>query len=118
MASPGDHPISAAELQDAKDRQTRTMAGDFETGSAVATAMSTIDAYDLPPDYYDTFPTKIRAVTDVELKQVVDRLIVPGRQVWVVIGDKAKIEAGLKETGLGTVVELDADGKPKPTVVP
>jgi zinc protease len=114
----GDRPITAAELQDAKDRQTRTMAGDFETGSAVARAMSTIDAFGLSEDYYETFPGKIRAVTTDELTQVVNRLIVPGKQVWVVIGDKAKIEADLKAEGLGTVTELDADGKPKSTVVP
>ena len=114
----GDRPITAAELQDAKDRQTRTLAGDFETGSAVASAMSTIDAYGLGADYYDTFAERIRGVTTEQLAQVVNRLIVPGRQVWVVIGDKAKIEADLKQAGLGDVVELDADGKPKGAVVP
>jgi len=114
----GDRPITAAELQDAKDRQTRTMAGDFETGSAVASAMSTIDAYGLSADYYDTFAERIRGVTTDQLAQVVNRLILPGRQVWVVIGDKAKIEADLKQAGLGEVTELDADGKPKGAVVP
>jgi len=113
-----DRPITAAELQDAKDRQTRTMAGDFETGSAVAGAMSTIEAYGLSADYYQTFQAKIRAVTTEQLTEVVGRLITPGKQVWVVIGDKAKIEADLRAAGLGDVTELDADGKPKSAVVP
>ena len=114
----GDRPISASELQDAKDRQTRTMAGDFETGGAVAVAISTMDAFGLSADYYDTFPARMRAVTTDEVARSVTKLMVPAQQVWVVIGDKAKIEAGLNEAGLGTVTELDADGKPKPTVVP
>jgi zinc protease len=33
--------------------------------------------------------------------------------VWVVIGDRAKIESGIKEVGLGDVVLLDADGRLK-----
>ena len=32
---------------------------------------------------------------------------------WVVVGDREKIEAGLKELGLGEVRLLDADGKVK-----
>jgi hypothetical protein len=33
-----------------------------------------------------------------------------------VIGDRAKVEAGIKELNLGDVVLLDADGRPKATV--
>ncbi len=115
----GDRPITASELQDAKDRETRTMAGEFETGSSVAEAIGAIDNFGLPLDYYDTFPEKLRAVTTDQLSQAVAKLITPARQVWVVIGDKVKIEAGLKESGLGALTELDADGKPKqPVMVP
>ena len=35
----------------------------------------------------------------------------PGR-TWVVVGDRAKIEAGVRELNLGEVMFLDADGKP------
>jgi zinc protease len=33
--------------------------------------------------------------------------------VWVVAGDRAKIEAGIKELGWGEVKYLDPDGNPK-----
>jgi zinc protease len=32
--------------------------------------------------------------------------------VWVVVGDRSKVEAGIKELGLGEIRLLDADGKP------
>jgi zinc protease len=35
--------------------------------------------------------------------------------VWLVVGDRAKIEAGIRELKLGEVVLLDADGHPKST---
>jgi len=32
--------------------------------------------------------------------------------VWVVVGDRSKIEAGIRALGLGELKFLDADGKP------
>jgi zinc protease len=36
----------------------------------------------------------------------------PDNLVWVVVGDRAKIEAGVRELNLGELKFLDADGKP------
>jgi zinc protease len=30
---------------------------------------------------------------------------------WVIVGDRAKIEAGIRALGIGEVTVLDADGK-------
>jgi zinc protease len=37
----------------------------------------------------------------------------PDKLVWVVAGDRAKIEAGLKELGIGEIRAIDADGNVK-----
>jgi zinc protease len=37
----------------------------------------------------------------------------PESVVWVVVGDRQKIEAGLKELGFGEIKLLDTDGKVK-----
>jgi zinc protease len=34
------------------------------------------------------------------------------RLVWVVVGDRAKIETGLRELNLGELTLIDADGNP------
>ena len=39
-------------------------------------------------------------------------MIRPDRLVWVVVGDRAKIEAGLRELNIGEVRLLDPNGKP------
>jgi zinc protease len=36
----------------------------------------------------------------------------PDSLIWVIVGDRAKIEAGIRELGLGEIHILDADGKP------
>ena len=108
----GSRPISAAELADAKDRQTRTFAGRWETGAAIAGALREIVTYDLPDDYYGTFSQRIRALGTSDVSRAVNEVLRPDRQVIVVIGDRAKVEAGLRELKLGEVRLLDADGRP------
>ena len=36
----------------------------------------------------------------------------PENIIWVVVGDRAKIEAGIRELNLGEIAFLDADGNP------
>ena len=35
----------------------------------------------------------------------------PEELVWIVVGDLAKIEAGVAGLGLGELIRIDADGK-------
>jgi zinc protease len=38
----------------------------------------------------------------------------PDKLVWVIAGDRAKVEPGLRELGLGQVKSIDADGNVLP----
>jgi zinc protease len=107
-----DRPITSEELDQAKDRMTRTLAGRWETGTAVARAIQEIVAYDLPEDYYRTYAQKVRGVTAESVKATTSRLILPDRLVIVVVGDRARVEPGIRELGLGEPRLLDGDGRP------
>jgi zinc protease len=107
-----DKPITDKELKDAKDRLTLTMAGRWETAAAVASALGEIIAYGLPETYYSTYASRVRALTRDQVSRAAGRFVASGKQVWVIIGDRAKIEAGLKELGLGEIRLIDAEGKP------
>ncbi|HXE59680.1 MAG TPA: pitrilysin family protein [Gemmatimonadaceae bacterium] len=109
----GSRPLTAAELQGAKDRETLTLAGRWETGTSVRSALSEIATYGLPDDYYQTYESRVRALTPDDIAKAVSKFIQPDREIWVVVGDRAKIEAGVRELGLGEVTLLDADGKPE-----
>ena len=41
-------------------------------------------------------------------KQIID----PAKATWIVVGDRAKIEQGIKEAGIADVVVIDADEQP------
>jgi zinc protease len=112
----GPRPVSADELQVAKDRQTRTLAGRWESGGAVLGAMREMEQYDLPADYYRTFADRVRGVTTANVAAAVTDVIHPDRAIYVLVGDRAKIEAGIRALDLGPVRLLDADGRPlRPT---
>ncbi|MEO6525863.1 MAG: pitrilysin family protein [Gemmatimonadaceae bacterium] len=108
-----DKPMAAAEIADAKDRMVKQLAGRWETGGEVAGALSEIETYGLPKDYYSTYADVVRKASDAEVNAAARKFVVPTQLVWVVIGDRAKIESGIKELKLGDVQILDADGHPK-----
>ncbi len=105
-------PLTAQELQDAKDRETRSLAGRWETGGSVASALADIATFGLPEDYYATYASRIRALTGDDIAKTVAKFAKPDREVWVVVGDRAKIEAVVRSLGLGDVRLLDANGAP------
>ena len=108
-----DKPMTTAEINDAKDRQIKTLAGRWETSASVGGALAEIVIYDLPPDYYATYADNVRNASDAQVNAAAKKFVTPSQMLWVVIGDRAKIEAGIRELGLGDVQILDADGRPK-----
>jgi zinc protease len=108
----GDRPLTAEEIAEAKDRQTRTLAGRWETGAAVAGALREMVEFGLPDDYYVTFAQRVRSLSQDDVVRVVPKFVSPAHQVWVVVGDRAKIESGVRELAIGPVRLLDGDGKP------
>lgn len=111
----GSRPLTAEELQGAKNRETLTLAGRWETGGAVRTALAQIATYGLPDTYYQTYESRVRGLTADDMAKAVTEFVKPDREIWVVVGDRAKIEAGVRQLALGDVTLLDADGKPQTT---
>ena len=50
------------------------------------------------------------ALTPDQANALARRTIVPGKLVWVVVGDMSKVEAGIRDLKLGEVRKIDADG--------
>src|SRR3546814_19975299 len=67
-------------------------------------------AYDLPDDYYARYPASVGALSLGAVNAEGAGLIGQRPLTWVVVGDRAKIEAGLRALGRGAVRVVDADG--------
>jgi zinc protease len=104
-------PVSATELEAAKASQTLQLPGSRETLGQVRGSISNLIEYNLPDDYYDTFSGKVRALKTSDVDDAAKSVIQPDKVVWVVVGDRSKIEKGVRELNLGEVEFIDGDGK-------
>jgi len=106
----GNRPATGEELSKAQQSQTLSLPGQWETLGAVGGSLGEIVTFSLSDDYFSTYPTKVRALTTNDMAQAAKKLVHPDQLVWVVVGDRAKIEASLGELGWGEFQHLDADG--------
>lgn len=103
-------PASDDELELAKNALTLSLPRLFETPSQVSRRVRQQVIYDLPDDYWETFPDEVRAVDKADVRRVADRLLSTDRAVIVVVGPMADLRAELEE--LGRVEVRDAHGRP------
>jgi zinc protease len=108
----GAKPVTEAEFARVVASQTLKLPGTWETQASVAGSLAEIVCFGLPDDYCQTYADKIRALTRDDLTAAAKVVVQPDHLVWVVVGDRAKIEAGIRELGFGEVRFLDADGNP------
>ena len=73
-------------------------------------ALREIINFDLPEDYYDTYAGKLAALELDDIKAAAERVIKPNSMTWIVIGDLAKVEAGLRQLQFDQVQRMDTDG--------
>jgi zinc protease len=66
--------------------------------------------FGLPEDYFATYPGKVRALSVSDLTKAAQKVVHPDQLVWVVVGDRSKIESSIRELGWGEIQLLDADG--------
>ncbi len=107
-----DRPIEPAELSRSQAALTLTLPGSWETMSALSGSIGNIVTYGLDDRYYDTFAEKVRAQTIQGVTAVAGEVVHPDQLVWVVVGDRSKIEPGLRELKLGEIRLIDTEGRP------
>jgi zinc protease len=105
-----DRLITADELSMAKSNLTQALPGLWETNSAVGQAIKEIVEFRLTPDYYSTYAGKVKALTVTNLNEAAVKVVRPENLVWVIVGDREKIEKGIRELNIGEVRLIDADG--------
>jgi zinc protease len=107
----GDHPIGAEELAKIQANETLKLPGSRETLEALGLSIVDLVQFGLPDDYYDTYAGKVRALKTSDLNEAAKEVVRPDNLIWIVVGDRAKIEPGVRELGLGEFRLMDSDGK-------
>ena len=106
----GKAPAKPEELAKIQSTNIRTLPGAYETGDAVLGTLSELALYGRPDDYPQLRATKVSSLTVDQLTKAATALS-PTAMTWVIVGDLKKIEAPIRELGLGDLKVVDADGK-------
>lgn len=104
-------PMKPEELTLAKDSQSRSLPGMFESSRSAAGALAQISLYNLPRDYFEKLPGRLNVVSAEDAETVAQEYLHPAQMILVCVGDRAKIEPELQKLELGPIEIRDADGK-------
>jgi hypothetical protein len=85
-------PITEAEFTRVVNNQTMRLAGSWETIGSVAQSVAEIVRFGLPDTYFQTYAADLLALKRERLCEAARRVVQPHGLVWVVVGDRTKIE--------------------------
>jgi zinc protease len=105
-----DRPPTQDELTVVKSTDTLSLPGRWESISDVLASIGEIVQFSLPDDYWSTYAQRVNSLDVEDVTLAAKQHITPDNYVWVVVGDRAVIESGIRELGFDSVRFIDADG--------
>ena len=108
----GERPIAGEEFESLKRTVVLSLPGRFATLAALEQALLEVATQGVPPEYFYNYAANAREISAVSLNAAGAKYVRPAEVAWLVVGDAAKIEKGVRELGFGEVVRIDADGNP------
>jgi zinc protease len=103
-------PVTDTELQATVSNRTMRLPGSRESLASVVSAVQEIVEFGYPDDYYDTYAAKVRSLRIADIQDAAKSVLQPDNLVWIVVGDRAKVESGIRELNVGEMHLIDADG--------
>jgi zinc protease len=106
----GKKPITPDEYNTVKTSKILQLPGQWETMNAVRNSLIEIVQFGLPDDYYQKYPARVQKLSMEDLAKAAKATIHPESVIWVVVGDRAKIEPKIRELGFAEIHIIDGDG--------
>jgi predicted Zn-dependent peptidase len=104
-----DEKVPASELDEAKRAIVAGFALSLERPTELLGYAITRKIYGFPPDYWDTYPVQVMAVTADDIQRVARKYINPQNLQVVAVGDVSKIKPVMQK--YGPVEVFDTEGK-------
>ncbi len=106
-----DRPASAEELARSLDKKILTLPGRWETAAAVQGDIVTLARYGLDESYWDNYVTELRQIDLAQVNDAAKEHMQPDNMLWVIVGDRSRVEQAIRDTKIGEVILVDAEGK-------
>jgi zinc protease len=105
-------PITAQELEMAKENLTRGFSQRFETLGRLVDQVVDVVSFDLPLEDIQNYPRAIEQVSLEPAQSAARKYIDPDRAIAVIVGNLKLIEPPIRELNLGEISVLDVFGRP------
>lgn len=99
-------PVSDEELAKAKNYIALGYPDNFSSVGSIAGQIVEMVLYNLPENYFNDYISKVMAVKKDDVRRVAKKYIDTDDLAIIIVGDKAKVEKGLKETKVGKIVNM------------
>ena len=104
-----DEKVSAVELENSKRAIIGSFALSLEQPQALLQNIITQKLYDLPSDYWDTYPQRVMAINADDVQNIAKKYLDTRHLQIVAVGDASKVRAPLSK--YGTLEVYDVEGK-------
>ncbi len=95
--------ITDEEMTRAKNYEALSYPGNFQTSGQIAGELSELVTYGLPDTYFNSYVIDVLAVTKEQAQAAAKKYIESEKIAIIVVGDRQKIEAGIRALNLGQV---------------
>lgn len=103
-------PITDEEFKKTQNNSILELSGQWETMNAISASISQMVRFGLEDNYYQTYASKLKNLKTADAVNAVKKVLKPKQMVWLIVGDRNKIEQGIRDLNLGEVKLIDADG--------
>jgi zinc protease len=104
-----EQPLTEAELKQGKDYIRKVIPQEFSDFNGLAKKMRLIYANGLPADEWQTYLKRLDAVDADKVKHVAAEHLCTDNLLIVVVGDRQKIEAGIRNLNFGEITFMSAE---------
>ena len=106
----GARPATNDELAKVQSSMTLELPGSWETNNAVIGSIAEMVRFNYSDDYFETYVKKIKSLNLDNIANAAKKVVCPDNLTWVIVGDRSKIETGIRELGFGEVNLIDSEG--------
>lgn len=107
----GDKPATEEEFKKVQNNAVSQLPGIWETNDAVMSALQDAINYNRGETYLSNYPAMLQHLTLSDIQKASLKIVKPNNLIWVIVGDREKIEKGVKELNIGPIKYLNVEGE-------
>ena len=103
-------PITDVEFKKVQGSAVLELPGIWETNGAVLNDLQSAIIYKRGLGYLNNYSEMLKNLSINDVQKSATRIIQPDHITWVIVGDRVKIEKGIRELNIGEVQIIDSEG--------